>query len=499
MCIRTQMTKLLVALAVAFVCMTSLVHVFVIQPTFEELERDHAGRNLRRCADAITSDLRNLSQLATDWGAWNDTYEFINDQNEQYRQTNLMDAIFTNTDADFICFLSTDNQVVWGKCYDRSRDKYPEVPDVFEFIQNPVNGVQSFANSEDDYTAVVRTSIGPMLLASRPVLTSERQGPARGTMVFGRLLDAVHIAELAERTHLDLDIWAANSTQIPSAVQDQSCDLADAEAQKLVVVDSQTLWGISVLMDPRGMPCAVIRVSTPRTISQLGRRSGIIATICCIVSGLIMMGGTAYAMRSRIVMPLQKMALQVSSIDHKNNSDARLSVNIDNEIGELAKSFNELLNEIAADRRSLHWMLSRQTMASSDLENQLQTFAVNGSQVAEAARHTMTEIENVTDAIAQELAVLTGIAKQTHMLALNAAVEAARAGEAGQGFAVVANEVKQLAAQSGSAASRVQSGIHDAVNAVTKGRQASDQTAMVIEQFMEASREFMQTLNNPEN
>lgn len=499
MCIRTQMTKLLVFLALVFVCMTSMVHVFVIQPTFEELERDHASRNLRRCVDAIAGDLRNLSQLAMDWGAWNDTYQFVDDYNEQYRLANLMDATFTNTDTDFICFMSAANQVVWGKCYHAARGKYAEVPDLFEFVQNPANRVQVFESSEDDFTAVIRTSLGPMLLASRPILPTDRQGTARGTMVFGRLLDAAHIAELGERTHLDLDIWAANSPQLPSAVQQQAQDLTEADSQKLFAADSQTQWGISVLMDPRGMPCAIIRVSIPRTISQLGRRSGIIATICCIISGLIMMGGTAYAMRSRIVMPLQEMARQVGSIDHKNNSEARLSVSIDNEIGELARSFNELLGEIADDRRSLHWMLSRQTTASSDLENQLQTFSVNGSQVAEAARHTMTEIECVTDAIAQELTVLTGIAKQTHMLALNAAVEAARAGEAGQGFAVVANEVKQLAAQSGSAASRVQSGIHAAATAVARGREASDQTAMVIEQFMEASREFMQTLNNPEN
>jgi methyl-accepting chemotaxis protein len=106
----------------------------------------------------------------------------------------------------------------------------------------------------------------------------------------------------------------------------------------------------------------------------------------------------------------------------------------------------------------------------------------------------MTAIEEVTDAIARELSIVSEIAAQTHLLALNAGIEAARAGEAGRGFAVVANQIKHLASQSGNAASRVGTGITDAVTAVRRGREASDKTAHVIDQFVVAGREFMKTL-----
>jgi methyl-accepting chemotaxis protein len=93
----------------------------------------------------------------------------------------------------------------------------------------------------------------------------------------------------------------------------------------------------------------------------------------------------------------------------------------------------------------------------------------------------MTSIRSSSERVSNIAKTIDGIAFQTNILALNAAVEAARAGEAGHGFAVVANEVRNLAQRSATSARDAAELIDEAIRSTAEGSRRVDSVVGTIQ------------------
>lgn len=210
---------------------------------------------------------------------------------------------------------------------------------------------------------------------------------------------------------------------------------------------------------------------------------------------LVWLVSVNYVTKIIIRKPLQELNLKVKEMSegNVNISINRETLNLQNEIGEIAQSLKVLINqlnkvsteihacsgevdEIGSHLGSLAMTLSNgannQAASVQELSSAMEEMVANISENASNARETehiaiksSKEIIESRDSmlkaleslkkISGKITVISDIAFETNILALNAAVESSRAGEHGRGFSVVASEVRKLAEHSKVAADEI--------------------------------------------
>jgi methyl-accepting chemotaxis protein len=147
----------------------------------------------------------------------------------------------------------------------------------------------------------------------------------------------------------------------------------------------------------------------------------------------------------------------------------------------------EVLNASIVNISEMTGNNSDHVRKASDYVKQSATRVSAGNRHMQSLHSAMEEVSLSSEKISGITKMIEDIAFQTNILALNAAVEAARAGSAGQGFAVVAGEVRNLSAKSADAAKQTARLIENTVKAVSEGKKRTDETAGILKEIADKS------------
>ncbi|MBN1762384.1 MAG: histidine kinase, partial [Methanomicrobia archaeon] len=95
--------KTLIIIGITIVCLIVILYgvsQVLLLHSFDKLEEQNTRQNVERVTNALSHEFSQLDTTTYDWAAWDDTYAFIEDRNEEYIASNLIDGTFADLELN---------------------------------------------------------------------------------------------------------------------------------------------------------------------------------------------------------------------------------------------------------------------------------------------------------------------------------------------------------------------------------------------------------------
>ena len=363
--LRTKTIITIVAISLLIFGMLQIVTTLVIDPSFNNLEIQESKKGISQAISSLNYRLSDLQGRTQDYATWDDTYNYVQNRNSAYIETNFVEDTFVNLNLNLVVIINTDRKIIYCQSFDlNSSTKIQTSEQTINAIASDTT-IWSHAFNKTSYSGIMLLDNHPVFVNVSPILTSLGDGPVMGGMLFGRYIDQREITQLANQMNLILSIKTLSDLRLQKDGGQIVDSLLKEKETVVVKPNSPTLVsGYTLINDVDSKPTFVLQVSQDRTIIQQGTwvrniflGASLILAICV---GVVFM----FIQEKEIIKPMMKLASSVeettfdssnSTKKKKNRSSEEIDVLSDavrTSVNKRLEGMNEVSRMVAHDLRN---------------------------------------------------------------------------------------------------------------------------------------------------
>lgn len=333
-------------LAIASLILSGLLvglTIFLVTNRTAVVEDIIIENNVAAVENAIKSETERLLLTSKDWAVWDDTYQFIQDLNQEYIDSNLVANAIKQLDLNTMAFVDGFGRVRYAASVDLATGEMTEIPfDVKQAIESS-SLLIPFLASEIGKSGVVNLSESNTLFASWPIFRSDGSGPRMGAVVVFRYLDGNEMQKISALANLQLSITSPQGS-------DDTALLAGLAAGETALLSTSRgadfLRSRIALTDFSEEKFLYFQVQSDRQVFQT------INSVLLIFPILFFLGASAFTVVvgflviRTAVNPITSLTKDIADIAEKQDPSQRIAIKRNDEMGGLTASVNKLLENL---------------------------------------------------------------------------------------------------------------------------------------------------------
>jgi signal transduction histidine kinase/CheY-like chemotaxis protein/sensor domain CHASE-containing protein/HPt (histidine-containing phosphotransfer) domain-containing protein len=372
----------------ALVCGLSLASSQLLPGSFRSLDEERSRRELNRVLQSMNENLATLRSFSLDWGCWDETYQFVAAGDPGYVDRNLADASLTSNGQNLLALLDTRGRRVNVTSFDLETGTRTELPAELDSLLRSIRPYPPETTHDVTHAGVCRLRQGPFLLATAPILTSQLEGPCRGTIVVGRWFDPGRGARPEGGATISIrrlpDAKFARSghdavpdvVSLPAAPPDSTSsgpqDLVRSFGERILPETADHRAEAEALTwDFFAGECVVVRASVPGEAHAVGRRAVHILLVAVLGVGCIIGLLILTLLERNVLSRIGRLHGEVTAISAHGEFGRGLTVTGRDEMSGLTSAINDLLLTLDTSLTAKEKVLQELQRAKAETEGVL--------------------------------------------------------------------------------------------------------------------------------
>lgn len=313
---------------------------------YSTLEADFARQDMDRASSALANEITTLDRTNNDYSSWNETYWFLQGKNPHFPSSEFPASALAQIKVNFVVIFNYAGQEVFARGYDVQRRSDAPVPaDLARYVRG-LSLARTAETARRGVSGIIMLASGPFLVDARPVLTSNSDGPALGTMIMGRPLDQDAILRLANMTHLSLDLQRIDTLALRSSFESSTGRIIRPNMVEVQDEGRDSVAAYEELADIRGEPAFILRVHLKRDISEQGQTTLLQFLLLLLSAGFTFGAVTLYLLERIVLSRVANLSERITRIGASGDLSARVGVTGRDELAFLANAINGMLEDL---------------------------------------------------------------------------------------------------------------------------------------------------------